>query len=75
MASKQWQWRVLTIVKQFPGLTARQVHGKVGLKRVTYPEVGQVLRGLERLGRVRSQEESTGDWLRERTWWPIDVVK
>jgi hypothetical protein len=71
MADTAWHRQVLTIVKQFPGLTARQIHGKVGLRRVVYPEVGHVLRGLERLGQVRSREESTGDWLRERTWWPV----
>jgi hypothetical protein len=50
MADTTWHRKVLTIVKQFPGFTARQIHGKVGLRRVVYPEVGHVLRGLGAAG-------------------------
>lgn len=75
MADTTWHRKVLAIVKQYPGLTARQVHSQVSRRHVDYLEVGQVLRGLERAGQVRSHEESTGDWMRERTWWAVGTSR
>lgn len=70
MPKKRWQARVLTTVKQFPGLTARQVQARLEVSDAYYRAVGDELVELEKADQVRSREETTGDWLRERTWWP-----